>query len=189
MKPAPCGAHAAIETQLTLVLGPKAPSGASSDRLLVRHYGDMIAYGASWTDPERLQPAGDTGRHEPRHPAAIVDAELERALWDPDPLGGVTQLAGRLGAAFTLDPAGVTCTKALGTERMARKVGDALPGGEGALRASVWKLMRPILSPTLVELIRDAVVIQEDCETTVDLAGRLAASSLDDPDLGEPGNA
>src|SRR5581483_9788288 len=49
-------------------------------RLLVRHYGELIAYGAGWTDPERQQPVGDTGRHEPRHPDAIVEAELERAL-------------------------------------------------------------------------------------------------------------
>ena len=36
-------------------------------RLLVRHYGELIAYGAGWTDPERQRPVGDTGRHEPRH--------------------------------------------------------------------------------------------------------------------------
>jgi hypothetical protein len=35
-------------------------------RLLVRQYRELIAYGAGWTDPERQQPAGDTGRHEPR---------------------------------------------------------------------------------------------------------------------------
>jgi hypothetical protein len=34
-------------------------------RLVVRHYGELIAYGAGWTDPERQQPVGDTGRHEP----------------------------------------------------------------------------------------------------------------------------
>jgi hypothetical protein len=48
----------------------------------VRDYGELIAYGAGWTDPERQRPVGDTGRHEPRHADAIVDAELE----DPDPL-------------------------------------------------------------------------------------------------------
>src|SRR5205807_3909359 len=37
-------------------------------RLLVRHYGELIAYGAGWTDPERQAPVGDTGRHAPRHP-------------------------------------------------------------------------------------------------------------------------
>ena len=31
-------------------------------RLLVRHYGELIAYGAGWTDPERQRPVGDTGR-------------------------------------------------------------------------------------------------------------------------------
>ena len=154
-------------------------------RLLVRHYRELIAYGAGWTDPERQQPVGDTGRHEPRHPDAIIDAELQRALEDHDPLRGIAQLAARLGAAFTLNPAGVTRTKVLGTDRMARKLGDALPGGEGALRASVWELMRPMLSPALVALNRDAFVTQDDCETTVDLAGRHGASSLDDLDLDE----
>ena len=36
--------------------------------LLVRHYRELIAYGAGWTDPERQQPVGDTGRHEPLRP-------------------------------------------------------------------------------------------------------------------------
>jgi hypothetical protein len=53
-------------------------------RLLVRQYRELIAYGVGWTDPERQQPGGDTGRHEPRQLDAILDAELERALADPD---------------------------------------------------------------------------------------------------------
>ena len=64
-------------------------------RLLVRHYRELIAYGAGWTDPERQQPVGDTGRHEPRQVDAIVEAELERALADPDPLRGIAQLVAR----------------------------------------------------------------------------------------------
>jgi hypothetical protein len=88
-------------------------------RLLVREYREPIAYGAGWTDPERQQPVGDTGRHEPRQHDAIVDAELERALADPDPLRGIAQLTVRWAAAFVLDPAGVTRTKALGSESMA----------------------------------------------------------------------
>jgi hypothetical protein len=98
---------------------------------MVRHYRELIAYGAGWTDPERQQPVGDTGRREPRQPDAIADAELERALADPDPLRGIAQLTARLGAAFVLDPAGVTRTKALGSERMERKLRDALPDGDG----------------------------------------------------------
>jgi hypothetical protein len=158
-------------------------------RLLIRHYGELIAYGAGWTDPERQKPVGDTGRYEPRHPDAIGEAELQRALEDPDPLRGIAQLTARLGAAFTLDADGITRTKALGSERMARKLRDALPGGEGALRASVWELMGPMLSPALVALNRDAFVIQDESETTVDLAGRDAASSLDDLDLDELNSA
>ena len=149
-------------------------------RLLVRDYRELIAYGAGWTDPERQQPVGDTGRHEPRHVDAIVDAELERALADPDPLRGIAQLTARLGAAFMLDPAGVIRTKALGSESMARKLRDALPGGDGALRAAVWELMRPMLSPSLVALNREAFVVNESTETTVDLDGHRAASDLDE---------
>jgi hypothetical protein len=115
-------------------------------RLLVRHYGELIAFGAGWTDPGRQQPVGETGRHEPRHADAIIHAELECALADPDPLRGIAQLAVRLGAAFTLDPAGVTRTKALGSERVASRLRDALPGGESALRSAVWEFMRPMLS-------------------------------------------
>jgi hypothetical protein len=156
---------------------------------MVRHYRELIAYGAGWTDPERQQPVGDTGRHEPRQIDVIVNAELERALSDPDPLRGIAQLTARWAAALVLDPAGVTRSKALGAERMARKLRDALPGGEGGLRAAVWEFMRPMLSPALVALNRDAFVIQDECETTVDLAGRHAGSSLDDLDLDELNSA
>jgi hypothetical protein len=153
--------------------------------LLVRHYRDLIAYGAGWTDPERQQPVGDTGRHEPRQIEAIADAELKRALEDPDPLRGIAQLASRLGAAFVLDPAGVTRTRALGSERVARKLRDALPGGDSSLRAAVWEFMRPMLSPALVALNRDAFVLDERIETTVDLEAHRATSDLDDLALDE----
>ncbi len=149
-------------------------------RLLVRHYGELVAYGAGWTDPERQRPVGDTGRHEPRQADAVTDAELKRALADPDPLRGVAQLTARWAAAFVLDPAGVTRTKALGTERMERKLRDALPGGEGALRGAVWEFLRPMLSPPLVAINRDAFILDESAETTVDLDGYRASSDLDE---------
>jgi hypothetical protein len=155
-------------------------------RLLVRHYGQLIAYGAGWTDPERQRPVGDTGRHEPAHTDAIIDAELERALADPEPLWGIAQLAARLAAAFVLDHAGVTRTKTLGTERMARALRDALPGGDSALRAAVWDFIRPMLSPALVELNRDAFVVDDRVETTVDLDTHRSASSLTDLELKDP---
>jgi hypothetical protein len=79
-----------------------------------------------------------------------------------------------------LDPAGVTRTKALGSESMARKLRDGLPGGDGALRAAVWELMRPMLSPALVALNRAAFVVNESPETTVDLDGHRAMSDLDE---------
>jgi hypothetical protein len=147
-------------------------------RLLLRQYRELIAYGAGWTDPERQQLVGDTGRHEPRQVDAIIDAELKRALEDPDPLRGIAQLTARLGAAFVLDSVGVTRTKALGSERVERKLHDALPGGDSALRAAVWEFMRPMLSPRLVALNRDAFVVDERIETTVDLEAHRASSDL-----------
>jgi hypothetical protein len=157
--------------------------------VLVRHYRELIAYGAGWTDPERQRPVGDSGRNEPAPADAIVDAELERALADPDPLRGIAQLAARWAAAFVLDPAAVTRTKALGSERIERKLRDALPGGDGAQRAAVWEFMRPMLSPALVALNRDAFVANESPETTVDLDGRRAASGLDELALDDDADA
>jgi hypothetical protein len=151
--------------------------------VIARHYREVIAYGAGWTDPDRQQPVGDTGRHEPRQIDVIVDAELQRALDDPDPLRGIAQLVARWGAAFTLDPDGVTRTKALGTERMARNLRDALPGGEHPLRTAIWEFLRPMLSPRLAALHRDAFVIDGVADTTVDLAAHRDDSGLDTLDL------
>ena len=89
-------------------------------------------------------------------------------------------MTARLAAAFVLDTAGVTRTKALGTERMARMLRDALPGGECAMRTAVWEFMRPLLSPALVALNRDSFVVDERAETTVDLDSHRAASDLDE---------
>ena len=130
--------------------------------------------------PERQRPVGDAGRHEPPTPDTIIDAELQRALEDPGPLRGIAQLTARLAAAFVLDPAGVTRTKALGSERMARKLRDALPGGDAAMRSAIWELVRPMLSPALTELNRDAFVTEDRTETTVDLQRHRAASDLDE---------
>jgi hypothetical protein len=154
-------------------------------RLLCQQHPDVIAYGAGWTDTARQQPVGDTGRHEPRHVDAIVAAELERALGDPDPLRGIAHLVARWAAAFVLDPDGVTRTKTLGAERMARKLRDALPGGEQPLRAAVWTFLRPILSPRLTALSKDAFVPDAGIESTVDLAAHRADADLDDLDLGD----
>ena len=46
-----------------------------------------------------------------------------------------------------------------------------------------------MLSPALVALNRDAFVLQDERETTLDVAGRHAASSLDDLDLDELNSA
>ena len=150
--------------------------------LVADHYREVIAYGAGWTDRERQQPVGDTGHYEPRHTDAIVAAELQRALDEPDPLRGIAQLTARWGAAFVLNPDGVTRTKALGRERIARKLSDSLPGGENPLRAAVWEFMRPMLSPNLAQLNRDAFVVDET-ETTVRLDEHRGDFDLGNLDL------
>jgi hypothetical protein len=83
----------------------------------------------------------------------------------------------------------VTRTKALGSDRMERKLRDALPGGDGALRGAVWEFMRPMLSPALVALNLDAFVVNESPETTVDLDGHRAASDLDELGLNDEPDA
>ncbi|MDP9259757.1 MAG: hypothetical protein M3Q31_24840, partial [Actinomycetota bacterium] len=153
--------------------------------LLAHHQRELIAYGAGWSDRERQQPVGDSGRHEPRQTDAIADAELQRALEDPDPLRAIAGLVARWSAAFVLDPDGVTRTKALGSERMARKPRDALPGGQHPLRSAVWDFVRPMLSPRLVELHRDAFVIEDGPQSSVDLAAHRGESSLEDLDIDE----
>ena len=153
--------------------------------LLARHQRELIAYGAGWSDRERQQPVGDSGRHEPRQADAIADAELERALQDPDPLRAIAGLVASWTAAFVLDPDGVTRTKALGSERMARKLRDALSGGEHPLRSAVWDFVRPMLSPRLVELHRDAFVIDDSPQSTVDLTAHRGESSLEALDIGD----
>ena len=153
--------------------------------LLAHHHRDVIAYGAGWTNQDRQQPIGDTGRHEPRQIDAILNAELQRALEDPDPLRGIAQLTASWAAAFVLDPDGITRTKTLGTERMARKLADALPGGQNQLRATVWEFLRPMLSPRLAALHRDTFVFDEPLETSVELAAHRAESDLADLDLRE----
>ena len=152
--------------------------------LLARDYRDVIAYGAGWTDLERQRPVGESGRHEPMAIDAIVEAELRRALDESDPLRGIAALVARCAAAFVLDPDGVTRTKVLGSERMSRKLHEALPGGEEPLRSAVWAFLRPMLSPRLAELHRDAFVIDNGKCSTVDLAAHRGDSSLDDLDLG-----
>ena len=153
--------------------------------LLAHHHRDVIAYGAGWTSQDRQQPIGDTGRHEPRQIDAILDAELGRALEDPDPLRGIAQLTASWAAAFVLDPDGITRTKTLGTERMTRKLADALPGGPNPLRAAVWEFLRPMLSPRLATLHRDTFVSDKPFETSVELAAHRAECDLADLDLRE----
>ena len=153
--------------------------------MLVREFRDVVAYGAGWTDPDCQRSIGESTRHEPMAVDAIVDAELGRALGEPDPLRGIAALVARFAAAYVLDPDGVTRTKILGRERMSRKLDEALPGGDDPLRDALWTFLRPMLSPRLAELHRDTFVTEQTERSTVDLAAHRADTSLDDLELGE----
>ena len=61
----------------------------------------------------------------------------------------------------------------------------ALPGGENPLSAAVWQFMRPMLSPNLAQLNRDAFVLDEALESTVRVDEHRGDSELTDLDLGE----
>jgi hypothetical protein len=91
----------------------------------------------------------------------IAAAELGRALADPGALHGITQLMTSWAAAFVLDPDGVTKTTALGCDRMSRRLDDALPDGDHRLRAAVWALMPPMISPRLAARNADAFPAEE----------------------------
>jgi hypothetical protein len=153
--------------------------------LLTAQYRDIIAHGAGWTDLERQRPVGGTACHEPQPIDTIVEAELQRALAEPDPLCGIAALVARFAAAFVLDRDGVIRTKVLGRERMARKLHDALPGGDEPLRAALWAFLRPMLSPRLAELHRDSFVSDDGLQSTVDLAAHRGDSGLDELDFGD----
>jgi hypothetical protein len=62
---------------------------------------------------------------------------------------------------------------------------DALPGGEHPLRNAEREFLPPMLSPRLAELHRDAFVIEDGGQSTVDLAAHRGDSSLDDLDLAD----
>jgi hypothetical protein len=47
--------------------------------LLARHYREVIAHGAGWTDPERQRPVGESGRREPRSVDVIVESCTARS--------------------------------------------------------------------------------------------------------------
>ena len=79
----------------------------------------------------------------------------------------------------------MTRTQALGRERLARELSDALPGGENPLRAALWEFMLPMLSPHLAQLNRDAFVLDEALKSTVRLEEHRGDSDLGDLDLGE----
>lgn len=155
-------------------------------RLLARDYMEVIAFGAGWTDRDRQQPVGTGERTVPRSPEVIIDAELTRALEHRDPIRGLLNLVARFGAAFVLDPNGISSSKHLGAVRTTRHLSEALPGGHSSMRTALWELMAPMLSPHLTVASRDSFVFDELVEgSTVDLAERARERDLADVDLGD----
>jgi len=66
---------------------------------------DVIADGAGWTDPDRQQPVGDTGRHEPHQVEAIVEAGARAGARRPRFAAG-HRTGRRPGPALVLDVSG-----------------------------------------------------------------------------------
>jgi hypothetical protein len=72
---------------------------------------------------------------------------------------------------------------------MTRKLQAALPAGESPLREDVWQLMRPMLSPHLSDINRDAFVLDTTLAPAADLQTLRADSALADIDLGDEQSA
>lgn len=157
--------------------------------LVARDYAVVLAFGAGWTDRDRQQPVGDGERTVPRSPEVIVEAELTRALEDRDPVRGLVGLVARWSAAFVIDPDGLSASKHLGAARAARHLREALPGGHGPLRSSLWQLMAPMLNAHLTAVSRDAFVFDDLSAGTVDLTERARERDLAELDLGDSDHA
>lgn len=167
----------------TLVDPEVAQQAAARDvivRLLAHTHPEVVAYGAGWTSRDRMKPVGDTGRFEPLTVDEIVAAEVELALSCEDPMRGIMTILSRFLSAYFLDEEGVTKSKDLGRERMARRLRDALPGGAHPVMSDVWAFMRPMLSPALIEMHRDRFVVDLEQGSTVDLEEANADRGLDD---------
>jgi hypothetical protein len=59
--------------------------------------------------------------------------------------------------------------------------------GQHPLRTAVLQFLRPMLSPRLTELHRDAFVTDDGPQSTVDLAAHRGESSLEELDIGDEG--
>lgn len=83
-----------------------------------------------------------------------------------------------------LDPAGITHTDTLGTERPARKLADRRRAGANPSGAAVGERLRPMLPPQLATLHRDAFVFDERVQSSVEVAAHRGESDLADLDPG-----
>ncbi len=137
--------------------------------------------------PRTPTPGGDTGRHEPHHPDAITDAELQRSARRPrpPPRDRAADRTARRPPSPSILPAS-PAAKRSARNRWRESAATRCPGGDSSLRNPVWELMRPMLSPGLAALKHDAFVLDDTYATSVDLATHRAASSLDDLDLDLP---
>ena len=116
--------------------------------------------------------ARNCAEHLGKGSRVFIDSELDYQEWE-ERASGQKRRTTCVALGHRVRPAadGVTRTKALGTERMARKLRDALPGEDSPLNSTVWEFMRPMLSPTLVEVNRDTFMADDDIRSTVELNG------------------
>jgi len=146
--------------------------------LIASEYGDLLAFGAGWTNHDYQQPVGGTSRTEPKDQQVIVDQLVEKACADGDPLNGLAKMFSELAKAFVLDPEGLTATKALGYDRMEKRL-SAVRSQAPGLAQAVWDMIGGSLKEEEKSVWRDQLIPGED-NSTVDLEAANAEISLDE---------
>jgi hypothetical protein len=89
--------------------------------------------------------------------------------------------AGREGPTTSTTRSAIACSSVTSNR--------TLPGGEHPLRTAVWTFMRPMLSPNLTALNRDAFVHEDSAQSTVGLERHRSDSDLAEIDLGDDPDA
>ncbi|CAB4897548.1 MAG: hypothetical protein F2825_00525 [Actinobacteria bacterium] len=156
---------------------------------LLEQFGDLALFGAAWSDTafEQTTPGG-MGK-EPMEPHVILDRLAARAMEASDPMEGVVELITTITAGALLDPDGVPRGKALGRDRMERRISRQLPvdGGadsqspKGRVRRNLWTIAEPHLQPALRDMHQDAFAPELDGDDfrPQDLPREVSAGDLD----------
>ena len=132
------------------------------DRLppaLPRDYRDVIAYGAGWTDPDRQQPVGDTGRHEPPPHRRDRRRRARARPRRPRPAARHRRSSSPAGPPRSSStPTASPAPRRSAPSAWPASCATRCPAATSRCAPRVWAFLRPMLSPRLTELHRDAFV-------------------------------